>query len=83
MNKLNQLISDIRYELAPGAHTFSTCGRCNLYSARGGGICIQCRTIELEDLVGVRLARKFVNATISASEAIGEMEERLNNKEKY
>ena len=80
MSELHKLISAIRYECAPGVHTFGSCSKCGTYPARGGGICLTCRIFELDDLVGVNLSRKFTNATQTAHDAIGEMEAVLNQR---
>ena len=78
MTKLQQLVSDIRHELQPGVHTYGLCSRCQVESARGGGICAYCKEKELAKLVGVELAADFVECTKDTNTVMSVMEEKLD-----
>ena len=62
-NKIRALISDIRYELSPGIHTYGNGSVCKVNAARGCGECIDCKQKRLADLVGKELSATFVNLT--------------------
>lgn len=56
MNKrmeMHRLLGDLRYQLAPGAHTYSRCSResCD-NGARGGRVCADCLELEIDALLG-------------------------------
>lgn len=46
MTEVNQLLSELRYQLAPGIHTYSMC-ECGRKPCRGYGPCELCVTDEL------------------------------------
>jgi hypothetical protein len=82
MDKLNQLVSDIRYQCMHGVHTYSKCAKsgCN-QSSRSGGVCRHCLADELGELCGEEgIASSFMVNTASASKCLGKIEELVEAK---
>jgi hypothetical protein len=82
MDKLNQLVSDIRYQCMHGVHTYSKCpnGGCGALS-RGGGKCRHCLAVELGELCGsTNKASSFVTKTLMASYELSGIEELVEAK---
>jgi hypothetical protein len=64
VEKLNDLISKIRYQLPIGVTTMGLCVNHCGNSARGSGVCVNCLELELADLVGRSNALDYVCAAI-------------------
>lgn len=75
MKSARDLISAIRYELPLWPATFGPCQRCKDKSARGGGVCLDCRTEELAELVGRELADAYSQAVRRENEIAREVYE--------
>ena len=62
MSRAVELAGSIRYQLSPGVHTAGACAQGCGKRARGAGVCADCLTDELEEIVGAPLAERFVGA---------------------
>lgn len=74
LNRMRNLMECIRYKYEGSLldATYAACSRCGR-GARGGGICPDCATEELGELIGTDLARQFQTAckgVMQAAEAI-------------
>lgn len=76
--KLNDLIYDIRYQLAPIISTWSK-GSCG-HDSRGGKVCVDCLKDDLAKLVGKTEAKEFVYLTKSVNKIIGTMTDKLGGR---
>jgi len=79
-SKMYLLISNIRHQLAPGVHTYGKCASCDGV-ARGSGVCAECVTKELGQLVGRTNADEFLWATQQVNRTIDNMETCINEQQ--
>ena len=75
MSTAIELASRIRYQLAPGVHTFGPCERGCGRMARGSESCAHCLTRELSTLVGEALAYDWLRAVRRSSDLLARIEE--------
>lgn len=79
IEKLNDLISKIRYQLPIGVTTWGDCANTCGNSARGSAKCIECLEKELADIVGNGKAFNFVCNAIDERNARAEMQEHIED----
>lgn len=72
---LEQIRFEIWRNLPLWPSTFGHCSRCETGSARGGGICLDCRMLELCGRVGLLMATEYVNACRTVRRLEREMEQ--------
>lgn len=72
--QIYDLISNIRYDLTHGVHTYGPCCREGCTEiARGAGACSHCLADDLGKLVGEDLAQEFRLYTEKTNRILGEM----------
>ena len=64
--KVKSLISEIHYQAYEGISTWGYCENKCGNEARGSNVCLNCLSLELEKLVGVKNSDKYVCALTTA-----------------
>jgi hypothetical protein len=72
--ELNQLKSDIWYQFPRGVTSIGPCPVCGK-SSRGCNLCIDCLSEKLSDLVGVEMAKKYIDAIRNLRKIENDMED--------
>lgn len=76
IGKVSEIVWAIRNQMEAGIHTHSKCAKDDCQrSARSGRICVHCRFLELEALVGPKKAFAFMSAQLAVNEAVKAMYE--------
>lgn len=79
LEKLNDLISKIKYQLPLSVTTWGACNKSCGNRARGAAKCIECLEKELADIVGNDKAFNFVRKATDERNARAEMQEYIED----